>query len=123
MKNIMDLNVYTEALDFSNEIWTFCKQFDYFAQQTVGIQLVKSADSISANIAEGFGRYHYKENLNFCYFARGSVEEIKDWLRKAFHRKLIPHDYSTKTNEDITIIAKKLNNYINSIKARASLKG
>jgi four helix bundle protein len=84
MKDIMDLNVYTEALEFSNKIWTFCKQFDYFAQQTIGIQLVKSADSISANIAEGFGRFHYKENLNFCYFARGSVEETKDWLKKLF---------------------------------------
>lgn len=121
MKDIMDLNVYTEALDFANKIWSFCKQFDYFAQKTIGIQLVKSADSFSANIAEGFGRYHYKENLNFCYFARGSVEETKDWLRKAFKRNLIPENYSEKTSKEITIIAKKLNNYINSIKSQASI--
>ncbi|MCF7813689.1 MAG: four helix bundle protein [Candidatus Cloacimonetes bacterium] len=122
MKDIMELNVYTEALDFSNQIWTFCKQFDYFAQQTVGIQLVKSADSFSANIAEGFGRYHFKENLNFCYFARGSVEETKDWLRKAFQRKLISSKLADEINSEIIIIAKQLNNYINSIKSRASIK-
>ncbi len=118
----MEINVYTEALDFSNQIWTFCRQFDYFEQQTVGIQLVKSADSISANIAEGFGRYHFKDNLNFCYYARGPVEETKDWLRKAFQRNLIATDDSIKTNQEIDVIARKLNGFINSIKARASIK-
>jgi four helix bundle protein len=122
MKDIMDLNVYKEALDFSNQIWTFCKQFDYFTQKTVGIQLAKSTDSISANIAEGFGRFHYKENINFCYYARGSVEETKDWLRKAFYRDILPKQLENKTFDEITIISKKLNNYINSIKAKSNSK-
>ncbi len=122
MKDIMDLNVYKEALDFSNQIWTFCKQFDYFTKQTVGIQLAKSTDSISANIAEGFGRFHYKENINFCYYARGSVEETKDWLRKAFYRNILPKQLENKTFDEITIISKKLNNYINSIKAKSNSK-
>jgi four helix bundle protein len=120
MKDITDLNVYKEALDFSNKIWMFCKQFDYFTQQTVGIQLVKSTDSISANIAEGFGRYHYKENIHFCYYARGSVEETKDWLRKAFYRDIIPKQLENKTFDEITIIYKKINNYINSIKVKSN---
>ncbi len=120
MKDITDLNVYKEALDFSNQIWTFCKQFDYFTQQTVGIQLVKSTDSISANIAEGFGRYHYKENIHFCYYARGSVEETKDWLRKAFSRDLISKNKEKNISMTITSISKQLNGYINSIRAKAN---
>ena len=122
MKDIMDLNVYTESLEFSNTIWKLCKQFNYFDQRTLGIQLVRSIDSISANIAEGFGRFHYKENIHFCYYARGSVEEAKDWLRKAFGRELLPKHLENKTFDEITIISKKLNSYINSIKARSNSK-
>ena len=55
MKDILDLRVYTESLEFSNLVWDICKKFDYLSQKTVGIQLVKSTDSILANIAESFG--------------------------------------------------------------------
>ncbi|HCL00522.1 MAG TPA: four helix bundle protein, partial [Candidatus Marinimicrobia bacterium] len=82
-KDIKSLDVYTESLAFSNHIWQICTEWDYFARKTFGVQLVRAADSISANIAEGYGRFHYKENLKFCYYARGSFEELKDWIRKA----------------------------------------
>ena len=122
MKDIVDLNVYKKSLDFSNQIWLLCKQFKYFDQRTLGIQLIRSADSISANIAEGYGRFHYKENTHFCYYARVSVEETKDWLRKVFNRELLPKHLENKIFEEITIISKKLNSYINSIKARSNFK-
>jgi len=73
-----DLDVYNLADSFSNEIWDIVINWDYFAKDTVGKQLARSADSISANIAEGFGRFHFKENKNFCYFSRGSIIETKD---------------------------------------------
>ncbi len=114
--NIKELNVYTESLRFSNKIWDIFSKWDYFEKKTIGQQLVRSADSISANIAEGYGRYHYKENLKFCYYSRGSLEETRDWLRKAFHRKLIPDN----TKDDIEIFLEKfpisLNSYIKYIK-------
>jgi len=77
-KDINSLDIYTEALTFSNLIWRTCSEWDYFSRRTVGIQFVRAADSVSANIAEGYGRFHSKENLKFCYYARGSFEEIKD---------------------------------------------
>ena len=89
MYDIRKLDVYNMALDFSNEIWEICSKWDWFPKKTIGSQLVQSADSISANISEGFGRYSYKENLKFCYYARGSLEETKDWIRKAYNRNLI----------------------------------
>ena len=120
MKDILELRVFTESLEFSNIVWNICKKFDYLSQKTVGIQLIKAVDSISANIAEGFGRYHFKENLQFCYYARGSVEETKDWLRKAFSRDLISINKEKNISLTITSISKQLNGYINSIRAKAN---
>ncbi|RZK51111.1 MAG: four helix bundle protein [Pedobacter sp.] len=64
---IEDLEVYMLAEEFSNEVWDVLNKWDYFAKDTVGKQVCRSADSISANIAEGYGRFHFKENKNFCY--------------------------------------------------------
>lgn len=72
-----DLEVYNLSEDFGDEIWFIVAKWEYFAKDTIGKQLVRAADSIEANIAEGFGRYHYKENKNFCYFSRGSIIETK----------------------------------------------
>jgi four helix bundle protein len=66
--NLEDLEVYQLAEGFSDEIWVIVSGWEYFAKDTVGKQVVRSADSIGANIAEGYGRYHFKENRNFCFF-------------------------------------------------------
>ena len=57
---------------------------------------MEAADSIAANISEGHGRYFFKENRNFCYYARGSLVETKTWLFKARTRNLIPEDEFSK---------------------------
>ncbi|MDA3814681.1 MAG: four helix bundle protein [Candidatus Cloacimonetes bacterium] len=116
MKEIKELKVYIKALKFSNMIWDICSKLDKFAKYSVGIQLVKSADSISANVAEGYGRYHFKENLHFCYIARGSMEESFDWLRKAKARKLLNEQQKDEINDFVTTFPKELNGYIKYIK-------
>jgi four helix bundle protein len=68
-----DLELYQLAESFSDEIWFIVLERDYFAKDTLGKQMVRAADSIGANVAEGFGRFHFKENKNFCYFSRGSL--------------------------------------------------
>src|SRR5246127_2243624 len=87
-----DLEVYQLAEAFGDGIWFIVHNWDYFAKDTVGKQMARSADSISANIAEGYGRYHYKENRNFCYFSRGSIIETKGWLKKSKTRKLLSEE-------------------------------
>lgn len=77
-----DLNVYKESMTIGEEVWDLVNQWDYFAKDTVGKQLVKSVDSISANISEGYGRFHYKENKQFCYYSRGSLTETSTWIKK-----------------------------------------
>jgi len=122
MANIEKLRVYQRALEFSNRIWNICISWDKFAKNTVGYQIVKSADSISANLAEGYGRFNIQDNIHFCYYSRGSLEETKDWLRKSKTRNLISENEHLELQDTIIIIAKQLNKYISSLKTKSNSK-
>lgn len=112
---IEDIEVYNLAETFAEDIWNIVIALPTIAKDTMGKQLIRSAESISANIAEGFGRYHYKDNKNFCYYSRGSIIETKSWLRKALSRKLISEkEYSTLLQK-LETIHLKLNIYIKYI--------
>jgi len=113
--DLKDLEVYQLSERLSDIIWNIVLKWDYFAKDTIGKQLVKASDSISANIAEGYGRYHYRENKNFCYFARGSLEETKTWLRKGISRGLIDQSNHQELFDIIEKLPKLLNSYIKSI--------
>jgi len=82
-----ELQVYRLSMEIAEKIWTIIFNWNYFDKETLGKQLIKAADSVAANLSEGFGRYFYKENRQFCYYSRGSLFETKTWLRKAFNRK------------------------------------
>ena len=97
------LEVYNIAEKFSDDIWDIVVKWDYFKKDTIGKQLVRAADSISANIAEGYGRYFYKESKQFYFYSRGSIQETKSWLSKC-RRKLI----ATKICEPLIELCKKL---------------
>jgi four helix bundle protein len=112
---VEDLDIYQMAEDLSDRLWEICINWDYFAKDTIGKQLVRAANSISANLAEGHGRYHFNDRLKYCYYARGSLEETKSWISKAIRRKLIKTDIS-EINHAIELLPKKLNAYIKSIK-------
>ncbi|MFW5803769.1 MAG: four helix bundle protein [bacterium] len=115
-KKLEDLRVYIQAFEFSNLIWSICSEWNLFAKKTIGEQMVRSADSMSANIAEGYGRFHYKENLKFCYYARGSFEETRDWIKKADFRNLIPEDHKNQLQQFMESYPKSLNAYIKYIR-------
>jgi four helix bundle protein len=118
---VEDLDIYQMAEELADKVWNICVRWDYFAKDTIGKQLVRAADSISANLAEGHGRYHFKDRLNFCYYARGSLEETKTWILKAIRRNLIT-DQKTEINKIIEILPKKMNAYIGSIRKAYRLK-
>src|SRR5580704_11113580 len=113
--NLEELEVYQLAESFSEEIWKVVARWDYFAKDTIGKQMVRSADSIGANIAEGYGRYHYKENRNFCYFSRGSIIETKGWLKKSKTRELLNEEQFHTLFEKLQNIHLKLNAYLKFI--------
>ncbi len=110
-----DIRAYNIAFSLSNYVWGIIIEWDYFAKDTIGKQLVRAVDSIAANLSEGFGRYHYKETKNFSYYSRASLYETKTWLTKAYNRKLIQEDEFQSFVKNIEYIGKKLNAYIKSI--------
>jgi len=82
----------------------------------IGSQFADAIDSLSANIAEGFGRYHKKDKIKFYYNARGSTYESLSWLEKAKDRKLLtPEEYTKiiKTLKEIPLEINKLIVYTN----------
>jgi len=64
---LIDLEVYKVAMEIGNNIWEIVDKWDFFNKDTLGKQFVRAADSMALNIAEGYGRYFYKENKNFNY--------------------------------------------------------
>ena len=110
-----DLEVYQLAFELSTVVWNIISKWDEFSRKSIGIQLIRSADSIGANIAEGFGRFHFKDNKLFCYYARGSLEETKHWLRLAYKRKILSKEDFDSVSPLMDKLPPKLNSYIKSI--------
>ena len=96
-----DIDCYKRSFILSNKVWLIVLRWEWFAKSTVGTQYARAVDSISANIAEGFGRYAKKDKIHFYRYAYGSLKESLDWNEKAKVRNLI-------TNEDYNSIFKEL---------------
>ncbi len=105
------INSYKIAFSLSNIIWKIILEWDNFSKFSLGSQFVRAVDSISANIAEGFGRYNKKDKIVFYRIARASVYESLDWLEKSKRRNIISkNDY-----DKIFKILKRLPIEINSL--------
>jgi len=78
-----DIIAYKKSLALSNYVWEIVIKWDWFAKKTVGSQFAEAVDSISANIAEGFGRYGKKDKIKFYYYSFGSLKESLDWNEKS----------------------------------------
>ena len=113
-----DLRVYRLSEKLADEVWDTVIAWDAFGHATVGEQLVDAADSIGTNIAEGSGRGSYRENRRFVRIARGSLNETKHFLRRAYRRKLITNEQTTKLKPILDELAPTLNAYLNSIGPR-----
>lgn len=113
-----ELRVLRVAEEMADGIWQQVVCWEAFARDTVGKQLAEAADSIGANIAEAYGRFHYGEKLQFLYYARGSLFETKYWLNRALERALMPaaqvQDYASQT----TNLARQLNSFTADLKAQ-----
>ena len=113
--NFENLRVYNLSEELADKIWHIVLGWNAFARDTVGKQLVKAADSIGANIAEGTGRATYVDNRRFVKIARGSLNETKHWLRRAYKRQLLSAKQIGSIKPLIDELAPKLNAYLNSI--------
>ena len=113
--NFENLRVYQLSEELADQIWDIVIRWDSFAKDTVGKQVVRSADSIGANLAEGEGRGSYQDNRRFIKIARGSLQETQHWLRRAFKRNLLSRGQVEQLKPLITKLAPTLNAYLRSI--------
>ena len=113
-----NLIVYQLSEQISDYIWEIVKKWNGIQQDTVGIKLVKSADSIGANIAEGTGRGSFADNRRFAKIARGALFQMKHWLRRSYKRSLLSEEEINTLKQSIDELSPKLSAYINSIGTR-----
>ena len=112
------LVVYQLSEKLADLVWDISSTFQPFARDTVGKQLVRAADSVGANISEGFGRGTYTENKRFVRIARGSLYETQHFLRRAFRRRLLTTTQITQIKDLISELRPRLNAYLKSIGTR-----
>jgi four helix bundle protein len=110
-----NLRVYGLAEEIADFVWDIVIKWNKLHQYTIGKQLINSADSIGANIAEGTGRGSFADNRRFARIARGSLFEVKHWLRRSYKRELLKEHEIDKLQELIKELTPKLSAYINSI--------
>jgi four helix bundle protein len=115
-----DVRVLKSTEQIADAIYKVAASWNDFARDVVGKQISRAVDSIGANIAESFGRYHFGEKIQFLYYARGSVFETKYWLNRASARELMSSVDSQNYTTRLTDIARQLNLYVSSLKGQRS---
>ena len=107
-----DVKAYKIAFELSNYVWKIVMGWDGFAKRTIGGQFVNSTDSISANIAVGFGRHIKKDKVNFYRYSRGSATEASDWNQKAQKRNLMTIEQYEYIKRELDKLPGEINNLI-----------
>jgi len=120
IKHFYDLNVWKEAHQLSITVYKITEEFPKKEMYGLSNQIRRASASIGANIAEGFGRFHYKEKIKFYYIARGSVCEVQNFL---FLTQDLNYTNKEKAREIFTryeILNKRINQLIKSVNKKMS---
>jgi four helix bundle protein len=113
---LRDLEVYQIARALSDDAWSIYDRLNWQDKKVIGNQFIRAVDSVGANIAEGFGRFHFLDRNKFNYNARGSLFESVHWLDLLMKRNKISEDEFRSFGTRIKDLGVKLNNYIQSTK-------
>lgn len=116
MQSFEDLDVYKKAREFRKEISELVSRFPKEEKYRLSDQMIRASRSVTAQIAEGFGRYHHQENIQFCRIARGSLSEIHDHLNVAIDENLINVDEHSHLIENKEMLMRLINGYINYLR-------
>ena len=112
------LEIYTLSKQLSQNCRLHHQQRNIFARKLLWDQFIRSIDSVGANIAEGYGRYHYMDSVKFYYIARGSLSEAKHRLHLLYERKIISREVLFQLLRIIDRLRVKLNHFIEYVKER-----
>src|SRR6476469_331568 len=113
-----DLPVYKSCRTFKKNISQLVKNcFPKSEDYHLKAQVIDSSRSVTANIAEGFGRFHFQENIQFCRQARGSLTETVDHMITAFDYEYISSEQLKILNDEYKMCFKELNSYIKYLKS------
>ena len=107
-----DIEAFRISFHLSNYVWDTVLSWNNFSQRTVGEQFVKAVDSISANIAEGFGRYGKKDKIKFYRYSQGSLSESLNWNEKSKIRKLLSVEEYNHIFGELQKLPKAINSLI-----------
>lgn len=110
-----NLHVYRLAETLAQVVWKLVVRWPRFERDTLGKQLVRAADGIGANIAEGFGRGNGPDHRRFLRIARGSTYEVKHWLRLAYTRGLVAATEVDVLKPPLEELPPRLNSYIKAV--------
>lgn len=87
---LKELEIYQSSRQLSAKAWSIYQRLDYHLRKNWGDQMISSIDSVGANIAEGYARYHFLDRIKFYYIARASLSEsVEHWIDLGFERKII----------------------------------
>jgi len=117
-KSFKDLNIYKRACIFRKKIFELTKTFPPDERYKLTDQIIRSTRKCPANIAEGYGRFHYKENIQYCRIARGSLTETQDHLSCALECNYISNNILLEYDNEIDILIKMINGYIKYLKSK-----
>lgn len=120
MSSFEDLKIYKQACLLRKKIWLLTKTFPPEEKYKLTDQILRSTRKCPANIAEGHGRFHYQENIQFCRIARASLMETQDHLNCAEECEYITLKKRDELKSEISILIKMINGYINYLEKQKS---
>lgn len=113
-----ELPVYKICREFRKNVSAIVKKnFPKSEEYNLKTQVLNSSRSVTANIAEGFGRFHYQENIQYCRQARGSLSETLEHMITAYDEKYITNEILNKINKEYKECLKQINSYIKYLKS------
>ena len=115
------LEVWKAARELRKEVSSLAKTLPPVEQYRLADQMIRASRSVTANIAEGHGRYHYQENIQFCRQSRGSLYELLDHLTVALDENYVTKETFESLRGKLLNVVKLLNGYISYLKSRKVL--
>lgn len=111
-QSFTELNVWKEARNFQSLIFNLCRSFPAEEKFRLVDQLIRASRSIAANIAEGHGRFHFQEQIQFCRQARGSLSEVLNHIYTALDCNFITNEVVKEIEGKAELLLKLINGYL-----------